>query len=159
MAIVRLRRHTPGEYPIGRIDQSGQLHDAISTAFYFSRHSEKPQPYRDSQRAQAEAAAARIAFEKVVPFRFPRSAYFLAAAALLASGLTALRFRSGRLNLRAPLTSLVLEDQQPKSAKKDSPTRNLRNGSRMRSLCSRNWARGRIPISPCPAIRTSCRMP
>jgi hypothetical protein len=119
VAVVRLRRHTPDEYAIAvHIDQSQQLHDAVSTAFYFSRHPEKAKAYQEAQRTQAEQAAARITLEDAAPFRFPRSAYALAAAALLASGLTALRYHAGNLNLRPPLASLLLEDQQAKLAKK-----------------------------------------
>jgi hypothetical protein len=125
VAIIRVRRHIPGEYATAvRIDQSQNLHDAVSTAFYFSQHPEKARAYeqslRASQESQAEEAARAVSVESVAPFRFPRSAYVLAAAALLASGLTALRYRSGRLNLQAPLASLLFEDQEAKVAKKQA---------------------------------------
>jgi hypothetical protein len=123
VAFVRVRRRTPDEYATAvRIDEAQHLHDAVSTAFYFSRHPEKARLYEEvqlsRQELQAREAAGQIVAGNVAPFRFPRSAYVLAGAALLASGLTALRYREGKLNLTPPLTSMIFEDQEAKVAKK-----------------------------------------
>jgi len=122
VAIMRLRRNVPDEYTTAvQLDQSQHLHDALSTAVYFNHKSDKARAYQESQRTQAEEAAAQVSAETAVPFTFPRVAYVLAGLAVLASGLTALRYRSGRLDLSAPLTSLLFEDLSSKQAKKDAP--------------------------------------
>lgn len=116
----RVLKRTPGEYETAiRIDENAKLHDALSTALYFSDHPAGSDSFRLSQRSQANSAAGEVQVERAVPFVFPRSVYVMAALCVLASALIALRYRTGQgLNLRAPLAQLLFEDQSVQDAKK-----------------------------------------
>jgi hypothetical protein len=121
----RIYRRTPGRYATAvRLDQSAHLHDALSTALHFSRQAGTGVPavseeFRLSQRAQAESAASDVQLDLALPFAMPRSLYAMAALCVLASALIALRYGTGHgLDLRAPITQFLFEDQAIRDAKK-----------------------------------------
>ncbi len=113
-------QRTPDRYATAvRLDENAKLHDALSTALYFADHPGGSAEFRESQRLQADTAAGHVQLDQAVPFVFPKSLYAMAALCLLASALIALRYGAGHgLNLRAPLTQLLFEDQSIKDAKK-----------------------------------------
>ena len=92
----------------------------LSTALHFSGHETAgSDQFRQSQKKQAEDAAAGVQLDQAVPFVFPRSLYAMAALCVLASALVALRYGVGHgLNLRAPITQLLFEDESIRDAKK-----------------------------------------
>lgn len=116
----RVVRRAPGQYPTAvLLDENAGLHDALSTALHFSRTGEGSPNFRESQRQQAQGAAAEVQLDRAVPFVFPRSLYAMAALCVLASALIALRYGVAHtLNLRAPLTQLLFEDQSIRDANK-----------------------------------------
>lgn len=115
----RVVRSTPGAYLTAiRLDEKAGLQDALSTALYFEGRPDSSE-FLQSQRQQAENAAGTVQLELAVPFVFPHSLYVMAALCLLASALIALRWGVGHgLNLRAPITQLLFEDQSIRDAKK-----------------------------------------
>ncbi len=125
--VWRVSKRIPGEYALAvQIDQTAGLHDAISTAVYYTTHDPKSPEFQAGQLSQAEAAAATVDLEVVMPFLMPRAIYALAACGLLATGLFIARYRiSGNLDLRAPITQMLFEDQQnPELAKGAKKTPN-----------------------------------
>jgi hypothetical protein len=116
----RVYQRTPGAYSTAiQLDENAHLHDALSTALYFSNHRADSEDYQQSQRKQAEGAAGDVHLEQAVPFLIPRSLYAMAALCLLAAGLVAVRYGIGHgLDLRAPLTQLLFEDESIRDAKK-----------------------------------------
>jgi len=115
----RVYRRTPDQYTTAvQVDETAHLKDALSTAFYFSGHPKGSPEFLRSQREQAEKTAGTVQLEQAVPFVIPRSLYVTAALCVLASGLIALRFGLGHgLDLRAPITQFLLEDQAAQNAK------------------------------------------
>lgn len=120
IGVWRVVRRAPGQYATAvLLDENARLHDALSTALHFSRSSEGSANFRESQRQQAQGAAAEVRLDRAVPFVFPRSLYAMAALCVLASALIALRYGiAHKLNLRAPLTQLLFEDQSIRDAKR-----------------------------------------
>jgi hypothetical protein len=120
IGLWRVLRRTPDPYATAvRLDENAKLHDAISTALYFSAHPAGAGEFREAQRIQADTAAGQVHLDQAVPFVFPKSLYAMAALCLLASALIALRYgTSHSLNLRAPLAQLLLEDHNIQDAKK-----------------------------------------
>jgi hypothetical protein len=123
----RVWRHFPGSYVIAqRLDRNAGLPDLLSTAIHFRNHLVHNPEFQDSQRAQAERAAREFDLASAIPYRYPRALYPLAALSLLASGLVVLRYSLTRsLDLRAPLTEVLFEDQlahQP--TRRQSPAAN-----------------------------------
>jgi hypothetical protein len=116
----RIYRRTPSAYSTAvRLDENAHLHDALSTALHFGSHSTASETFRQSQRRQAEDAAGGVQLDQAVPFLFPRSLYAMAALCLLASGLVLLRYGAGHgLDLRAPITQLLFEDESIRDVKK-----------------------------------------
>ncbi len=116
----RVIRRRPSPYATAvLLDENARLHDALSTALHFSRSGAGSAQFRQSQRQQAEGAAGEVQLERAVPFVFPRSVYAMAALCVLASALIALRYGvAHKLDLRAPLTQLLFEDQSIRDAKK-----------------------------------------
>lgn len=92
------------------VDRRMGLEDTLSTAWFFSR-TESPRAPAGSllgQREQADRIAATLDVRQAIPFRMPRSAYVVAALALLASSLFALRYGiTRRLDFHPPLARLV----------------------------------------------------
>ena len=116
----RVFQKAPDSYTTAvRLDENAQLHDSLSTALYFSKHHVGSEEFLQSQRHQAENVAGDVHLDQAVPFLVPRSLYVMAALCVLASGLVALRYGAGHgLNLRAPLTQLLFEDEAIRDAKK-----------------------------------------
>ena len=125
----RVYRRMPDSYSTAvRLDANAQLHDALSTALYYSgsdlpAHAAGSASFRASQRQQAEAAASGVQLEQAVPFVVPRALYAMAALCVLASALVAIRYGIGHgLDLRAPITQLFFEDHAVHDAKKAQST-------------------------------------
>src|SRR6185312_10978686 len=120
----RVIRQTPDAYTTAvLVDENAGLHDALSTALYFGGNPAialtGTAEFRAAQRLQAENAAGAVELDRAVPFVVPRSLYIMGALCVLASALIALRFGFGHmLNLRAPLTQVLFEDQAIRDAKK-----------------------------------------
>jgi hypothetical protein len=116
---ARAWRAAPDPYSTAvQLDRNACLCDALSTAWYFGAHSGEYPEVRDRQRELAEQAARAIDLEMAAPFTFPRALYALAALALLASAIVAIRFRSAAgLDLRPPLTEVLFEDLAARQAK------------------------------------------
>src|SRR5579863_9294921 len=120
VGLWRVYQRTPGEYSTAvRLDENAHLHDALSTAHYFANLKPHSETFQQSQRKQAEVAASEVRLDQAVPFLVPRSLYAMAALCLLATGLIALRYGIGHgLDLRAPLTQLLFEDESIRDAKR-----------------------------------------
>ena len=121
----RVWKRIPDSYATAvKLDDSARLHDALSTALYFSLHDAHSPEFLQAQREQAETSAGKVRLEEAAPFVIPRALYAMAALCVLASGLIALRFGIGNgLDLRAPITQFLLEDQAAaQDAKKHNGT-------------------------------------
>jgi hypothetical protein len=119
----RVFKRMPSPYTTAvRLDENARLHDALSTALYFSGGTGSTAAagdFRQPQRQQAESVAGDVQLDQAVPFLIPRSFYVMAALCVLASGLVALRYGVGHgLDLRAPITQLLFEDESVRDAKK-----------------------------------------
>ncbi len=117
----RVYRRTPGRYATAmRLDRNADLRDTLATALHFSGEEfSGSAEFRRSQREQAESAAGTVRLELAAPFHFPRALYAMAALCVVASALIGLRFGLGHgLDLRAPITQFLLEDQAIRDAKK-----------------------------------------
>lgn len=115
----RVYKRTPDQFAAAvKVDEHARLHDTLSTALYFSAHRKGSAEFLDGQRKQADATAGSVVLEEAVPFVVPRSLYAMAACCVLASVLIALRFGVGHgMDLRAPLTQFIVEDQAAQTAK------------------------------------------
>jgi hypothetical protein len=119
-AVARLRKGLPSEYAAAVwLDEKSGLHDSLSTAHYFATH-RAPDPraeaFLNAQRGQAESMAGKVDVSAAVPFRFPKALYGLIALLLLSTGLVTVRYFYGHnLDLRAPITEVIFEDQAAKS--------------------------------------------
>jgi hypothetical protein len=121
----RVWKRMPDSYTTAvKLDENARLHDTLSTALYFSLHNAESPEFLRAQREQAETSAGTVRLEEAAPFIIPRSLYVMAALCVLASGLIALRFGIGNgLDLRAPITQFLIEDQAAaQDAKKHSGT-------------------------------------
>jgi hypothetical protein len=116
----RVFKRTPTPYATAvRLDENARLHDALSTALYFAGDVTGAGEFRQSQRQQAESAAGDVQLDRAVPFMIPRSLYAMAALFLVASALIGLRYGVGHgLDLRAPITQLLFEDESVRDPKK-----------------------------------------
>ena len=117
--IYRAWRRRPSSYRAAQIvDHRLALADTLSTAVYFSGQVDAQPDEQDvvrSQRESAERAAAGVDLRQAIPYRMPRSAYIVAALALVVSSLFALRYGlSKRLDLRAPLARMIQEQFSPR---------------------------------------------
>jgi hypothetical protein len=113
--IYRARRRTPSPYAVAQlVDQRLSLADTLSTAYFFNESDSAASVSPYVKRCQLEAAelvAQSVDVRQAVPYRVPRTAYLLAALALVASSLFALRYGiSRRLDLKPPLAQM-LQDQ------------------------------------------------
>lgn len=117
---TRLRRRIPAPYSVAQeIDRRLELHDTVSTAFFFGETGGRKvsEDVVRAQRAQAEALAARIGPAEAAPYAAPRSLYAMAALGLFATGLFGVRYGIRHsLDLRPPLVSLVFDAFRPPSA-------------------------------------------
>ncbi|HVV46924.1 MAG TPA: hypothetical protein VHC72_17045, partial [Bryobacteraceae bacterium] len=127
-AITRLRKRLPSEYAAAVwLDEKSGLHDSLSTAHYFSTHG-APDPRTEAflaaQRGQAESMAGSVDVSLAVPFRFPKALYGLIALLLVSTGLVSVRYFYGHnLDLRAPITEVIFEDQAAKTPAAAKPPR------------------------------------
>ncbi len=114
----RVYKRTPDPYTAAvKVDEHARLHDALSTALYFSEHPKGSAAFLDAQRKQADATAGSVRLEEAMPFVVPRSLYAMATLCVLASVLIALRFGAGHgMDLHAPLTQFIIEDQAAQTA-------------------------------------------
>src|SRR5580698_5030222 len=119
----RVWKKTPDSYATAvKLDENARLHDTLSTALYFSLHDAHSPAFLSAQRAQADTSARKVRLEEAAPFIIPRTLYVMAALCVLASGLIALRFGIGNgLDLRAPITQFLLEDQAAAQDAKKHP--------------------------------------
>jgi hypothetical protein len=109
----RVSRSLPDSYVTAvRLDTNAGLSDTLSTAVYFTEVPKMASDFQVAQRRQADAAAGRVDLERAVPFTIPRTLYLMAGFAVLASALLLVRFSTGHgLDLRAPITEVLFEDQ------------------------------------------------
>ncbi|MDE3198450.1 MAG: hypothetical protein KGN84_19025 [Acidobacteriota bacterium] len=133
IGVIRAWKASPDDYTTAiRIDRQAHLHDVLSTAYYYSGHASEYPESRDLVRAQAETAARSVALESAVPFTFPRALYALAALALLATAILAVRLIVRRsLDLRAPITEVLFEDLAAKQAIKKKEAGNALDRKRL----------------------------
>ena len=118
-AYTRLRRHWPSDYSAALwLDNKAGLHDALSTAHHFLKMrsvatTPETEAFLHAQRDQAESAANDVDIKSTVPFRVPRAIYGAAALLALSAGLIGVRyFYRHSLDLSAPLTQVVFQDQE-----------------------------------------------
>ncbi|HEU5021335.1 MAG TPA: hypothetical protein VFT60_05575, partial [Bryobacteraceae bacterium] len=125
-AAARVRKRLPSEYAAAVwLDEKSGLHDSLSTAHYFETRG-APDPrteaFLHAQRGQAESMAGNVDVSTAVPFRFPKALYGLVALLLLSTGLITLRYFYGHnLDLRAPITEVIFEDQAAKTLAASKP--------------------------------------
>jgi hypothetical protein len=119
----RVWKRMPDSYATAvKIDENARLQDALSTALYFSHHDANSPAFLRAQREQAETSAGKVRLEEAAPFIIPRSLYTMAALCVLASALIAVRFGIGNgLDLRAPITQFLIEDQAAAQDAKKQP--------------------------------------
>ena len=113
-------RRLPTPYRAAQlIDHRAGLADTLSTALYFDGKSDAaPATLLDWQRRRAEEAAAGVDLPRVLPYSMPRSLYALAALALVASSLFALRYGLSRsLSLKPPLARMIQDQFTPADKK------------------------------------------
>ena len=113
----RYRAELLSPYQVAQgIDRRLGLHDALSTAYYFSQH---PDPaaspafvpaFVDAQRSAAEQLARSADIQRGVPFLMPRTAYVNLALIAVAFGMFGLRYGIQRtLDLGSPLVHIHFE--------------------------------------------------
>ncbi len=115
-------RRLPSPYRTAQlVDRRAGLEDTLSTALYFSdRQPAASNEVLHWQRARAEEAARRVDLARALPYSMPRSVYMVAALALVATSLFALRYGlSRRLDLSPPLARMI-HDQFTPADKKES---------------------------------------
>lgn len=109
LLVLRVRRNQSSSYHLAQLlDSRLHLHDALSTAVYYTQAptAYDPLAIRDLQRQQAEQVSRSVDLPTALPWQTPLSAYFSAALLLLVGGLFVLRFaRENTLDLRSPLVS------------------------------------------------------
>ncbi|MGH9660894.1 MAG: hypothetical protein ACRD96_20260, partial [Bryobacteraceae bacterium] len=108
LALWRTSRRAPAGYRVAQlVDERLALNDALSTAFHFL---DREDAVAAMQRERAQRLAQGIQVSDAIPLRAPRSAWALAAMAMLVAGLFTLRFGlERRLDLRAPLTRVLAD--------------------------------------------------
>jgi hypothetical protein len=104
-------KRLPSPYATAQIiDRRMGLADTLSTAWFFGR-TEWPRASSGmlrGQREQADRISRTLDVRRAIPFKMPRSAYAVAALALLASSLFALRYGiTRRLDLHPPLARIL----------------------------------------------------
>jgi hypothetical protein len=123
------RRRTPGLYAAAQmVDARMGLADTLSTAVHFSRTPAEPDEtssgVRRRQSEQAERLAATVDARRAIPYSMPRTVWLVAALALAAAGLFALRYGlNRRLDLRPPLANMLRQqfgwNRKPDLARND----------------------------------------
>jgi hypothetical protein len=140
-----------------RLDANAGLHDALSTALYFSSATAAHEPvtqekdlnFRRRQREQAEAIAGTVDLDIAVPFTIPRTLYLMAGLAVLASALLLVRFSAGHgLDLRPPLTEVLFEDQAARQQAKQKQSASDRARQQGLEAAESLLAKLGIPLNP-----------
>ncbi len=119
-------RRLPSPYRTAQlVDSRAQLADTLSTALYFSgENAPAASEVMRWQQKRAEEAAQRVDLRKTFPYSAPRSVYVVAALALVASSLFALRYGlSRRLDLSPPLARMVQDQFTPADKKEVAENR------------------------------------
>lgn len=119
-------RRLPSPYRTAQlVDDRAQLADTLSTALYFSDKTESVSPdVLEWQRHRAEDAARRVDLPRILPYSVPRSAYAVAALALVASSLFALRYGLSRsLDLKPGLARMIRDQFTPADKKEVADNR------------------------------------
>lgn len=114
VAIYRTLKRIPTEYKIAvLVDEHAGLHDALSTAYFFSdatRAAKVSASVQEAQLHHAEALVPTVNLETAIPFRTPRALYAMGVLFLVATGLFAVRYGTARkLDWRAPISQLIIE--------------------------------------------------
>jgi len=114
----RTARQTASAYQLAQVaDRNLGLHDALSTAYYFSRPDTARRTsaeMRTAQLAAAEALCREADLRRAVPLRVPRTLYLAVALAVTAGGLFTLRYGiSRRLALNSSFPKIVLDTLRP----------------------------------------------
>ena len=170
LGVWRVRARIPSAYAMAlRLDQNAGLHDCLSTAVYFDGRSGESNEFLKAQRLQAQGVADKVNLDQAVPFSTPKALYTMAALCLLATGLFALRYHlTQRLDLRAPLTQVLFEDQEnpalAKAKQKAAQAKSNRKLSGMESLMAKlgvslNQEDQKTPDSLDQAIQDAMRSP
>jgi len=137
IGLYRVRKRMPTRYAVAQlIDARMGLADALSTALFFAEIQPDSKDPADIRRAQFESAgrlAEGVDVRRAVPYSMPRGAYLMAALAIIAGSLFAVRYGMSReLDLRQPIANFLPESfsakrktvQQAKNAQrnpKESP--------------------------------------
>jgi hypothetical protein len=114
----RTARQMPSPYEVAQaVDRNLALHDALSTAYFFSRPEAgrtAAEEMRAAQRAAAETLCPEVDLRRAVPLHAPRAIYLAAALVVAAGGLFALRYGiARRLELSRSLPRIVLDTLRP----------------------------------------------
>lgn len=119
-------RRLPSPYRAAQlVDCRAQLADTLSTALYFSGTPTRCSPeVLRWQQQRAEEAARQVDLARAIPYSMPRSAYVVAALALIATSLFALRYGlSRRLDLTPPLARMIQDQFTPADKKEVAENR------------------------------------
>ena len=130
VGLFQVRRHMPSPYAVAQtIDRRLGLADRISTALFFNEVRPESRVDADIRRAQFDEAsevARSVDVRRAVPYTMPRGVYFMAAMAIVAGSLFALRYGLSReLDLKQPLASFL-----PESLTGGKPVRQANNTRR-----------------------------
>ncbi len=114
VALYRTLKRVPSAYKIAMfVDQRAGLHDALSTAHFFSdpaNGTKTSASVQAAQRSYAEGLIPSVDLERAVPFHMPRAIYAMGILGLVASSLFALRYgTSKQLDWRPPISQLIIE--------------------------------------------------
>ncbi len=92
------------------LDRKLELHDKLSTAFYFSEHPGPSPALIERQRASAEDAARNANLKVGLPFVFPKTLYAFGALAMVAASVFAVRYGvTHSLDLRSSLVGIAFD--------------------------------------------------
>jgi len=121
--IWQARRRLPSPYRAAQlVDARLDLADTLSTAVHFSAAGIGTEIER-RQQEQAEQLAATVDLRRAIPYVLPRSAYLLAALALVACGICALRYGlTRRLDFKPSLARLIAQRLDPAAELASNPT-------------------------------------
>jgi len=111
VGVYRTRSRILSAYQVAQsIDRRLELHDALSTAYFFGEHpgrTDSPRELIQRQLASAEDLARSADLERGIPFCAPRSFYFNAGLALAVVAMFGLRYGINRsLDLRPSLVHI-----------------------------------------------------
>ncbi|MBI4877187.1 MAG: hypothetical protein HY822_21340 [Acidobacteria bacterium] len=116
--LARALRRVPSVYRLAQqVDRRLELHDCLSTAYYFSAGEFAGRgnlEMRELAGRRADELCAALAPEAAVPLRAPRAGYATLALAVLVLGMFGLRYGvRGSLDLRPPLMQSLIDFFRP----------------------------------------------